>query len=379
MCKRGRFGVAPWSSFVLWKVLWACLDSRLFLWSTVHTPPPARVLGVCKCSLRCVSVQTWTMYGAMLHRPLLHIVKQAVLWGPREKASVSRGDGDSQVSKMGSERIIMLDCHLQRNVWSSGSGCRKSNFCGHPWYHCCWVISVKVAVENRAFKRCGKASTSPRNTLQRWTDIVRLEEMLRLGCFIPRGTFLNTCGMPRRDGHWQCCSGRKQTKRSQFSPLRDGGEVAKFLRWNHTCDRHSGCWWHWRGLSWGGVCEESRSWWPGSWSRQGSPGRGSGAEGVLDSRTALHSFRAHTSRVCSCIQRELCFQGAIRALTLTPWAKPRKTLYIVWKCRVGGGCDSVTYKDNFSDMDHFESLYWICDSIASLLCFGILALKHVGS
>ena len=29
-------------------------------------------------------------------------------------------------------------------------------------------------------------------------------------------------------------------------------------------------------------------------------------------------------------------------------------------------------------MDHFLSLYWICYNIVSVLCFGFLALRHVG-
>ena len=31
------------------------------------------------------------------------------------------------------------------------------------------------------------------------------------------------------------------------------------------------------------------------------------------------------------------------------------------------------------DMDHFKSLYWICYNIASVPCFGFLAVRHVGS
>ena len=31
------------------------------------------------------------------------------------------------------------------------------------------------------------------------------------------------------------------------------------------------------------------------------------------------------------------------------------------------------------NVDHFSSLYWICYNIASVSCFGILAVRHVGS
>ena len=154
------------STLLLLLGCWECASALWDVWACRPGPRMARY-----CTDRC------------------YIVKQAVLRGPREKAGVSRGGGDSRVSKIGSERIIMLDCHLQRNAWSSGSGCRKSTFCGYPWYHCCWVISVKVTVESRAFKRCGKASTSPRNILQRWTNTVHLEEMPGLGCFFQEVLF----------------------------------------------------------------------------------------------------------------------------------------------------------------------------------------------
>ena len=33
----------------------------------------------------------------------------------------------------------------------------------------------------------------------------------------------------------------------------------------------------------------------------------------------------------------------------------------------------------FLDVDHFKSLYLLCDNIASVLCFGFLATRPVGS
>jgi len=41
---------------------------------------------------------------------------------------------------------------------------------------------------------------------------------------------------------------------------------------------------------------------------------------------------------------------------------------------------SVRIKKMFIlDADHFEHLYWICHSIASVLCFDFLATRQVGS
>lgn len=59
MYKRRKLRAVLWSNFVLWKVLWASLNLRLFLWSTgIQTPPLPRVLGVCKWALICLSVCT---------------------------------------------------------------------------------------------------------------------------------------------------------------------------------------------------------------------------------------------------------------------------------------------------------------------------------
>ena len=33
----------------------------------------------------------------------------------------------------------------------------------------------------------------------------------------------------------------------------------------------------------------------------------------------------------------------------------------------------------FFNVDHFKILYWICYNIASVVCFGFLALRHMGS
>ena len=33
----------------------------------------------------------------------------------------------------------------------------------------------------------------------------------------------------------------------------------------------------------------------------------------------------------------------------------------------------------FFDVDHFKILYCVCHNIASVLCFGVLATRHVGS
>jgi hypothetical protein len=36
-------------------------------------------------------------------------------------------------------------------------------------------------------------------------------------------------------------------------------------------------------------------------------------------------------------------------------------------------------KKGFFNVDHFKSLYGICYNIASVLCYGFLASRHVGS
>ena len=33
----------------------------------------------------------------------------------------------------------------------------------------------------------------------------------------------------------------------------------------------------------------------------------------------------------------------------------------------------------FLNVDHLKTLYWICYNTASVLCFGVLAMKHVGT
>ena len=72
--------------------------------------------------------------------------------------------------------------------------------------------------------------------------------------------------MPSRDGHGQCCMVANKLKRSQssqFSPLRDGGDVAKLQGKVTTVTGTLGADGKHKGLYWGGVCEESQSWWPG--------------------------------------------------------------------------------------------------------------------
>ena len=44
-----------------------------------------------------------------------------------------------------------------------------------------------------------------------------------------------------------------------------------------------------------------------------------------------------------------------------------------------GGAELGTSFLFFLDMDYFKSLYWICYSIASVLCFGFLASRRVAS
>ena len=41
--------------------------------------------------------------------------------------------------------------------------------------------------------------------------------------------------------------------------------------------------------------------------------------------------------------------------------------------------DVVFFLKLFFDVDHFKSLYMICYNIASLLCFGFLAMSSTGS
>ena len=56
------------------------------------------------------------------------------------------------------------------------------------------------------------------------------------------------------------------------------------------------------------------------------------------------------------------------------WPQIPSMFVFVWESRYF----SVFLKI-FFNVDHFKSRYWICYNIASVVCFGFLALRHVGS
>ena len=46
---------------------------------------------------------------------------------------------------------------------------------------------------------------------------------------------------------------------------------------------------------------------------------------------------------------------------------------------LGKGFFFFFYYSIFFDVDHFKTLYWIYFNVVSVLCFGFLAVRHVGS
>lgn len=58
---------------------------------------------------------------------------QLRLWGPREKASIPRGGGGSQASRVGCKRGHHYAGRSLRGRSRDGSGSRKGNLCGPHW------------------------------------------------------------------------------------------------------------------------------------------------------------------------------------------------------------------------------------------------------